>query len=249
MIYKTALVTGGSRGVGAAITRALGARGVSVTATARSAASLAGLVKETGCEALALDLTEPRFAAEALAGREYDILVGNAGMLPSAGPFHELPLEDILATLNVNLAGAMAVARVVLPGMVRRGTGHLLFIGSMFGPNPARNAAAYAASKGGLRAFCRSLRMDLAGTNVRVTEIAPGRIETEFFRDSMGGDMSKIRAALFEEYRALKPEDVGQAVMSALDMPAHANIGVIEITPTDQVLGGVTYAKRTGATS
>lgn len=246
MHHKTALVTGASRGIGAAVTRTLAARGISVTAVARSAAALSALAGETGCEPLSLDVTQAARVLETLGGRDYDIVVNNAGALPSSGPFHELALDDILVTLNVNLTGALAVTRAVVPGMVRRRSGHVFMIGSMIGPNPARHSAVYAASKGAIRAFCRSLRLDLVGTNVRVTEIAPGRVETEFFRAAMGGDMAKVRTALFDEYRALKPEDVSQALIAALDMPEHANAGLIEITSTDQVLGGMAFAKRTG---
>jgi NADP-dependent 3-hydroxy acid dehydrogenase YdfG len=246
MSYRTALVTGASRGIGAAIVRTLRARGLAVTAAARAAEPLAALARESGCETLILDVTQPARVMEALGGRDYDVVVNNAGALPSSGPFHELPLDDILTTLNVNLTGTLAVVRAVLPGMVRRRCGHLFMIGSMLGPNPARHAAAYAASKAGIRALCRSLRLDLVGTNVRVTEIAPGRVETEFFRDAMGGDMAKLRSALFDEFRALKPEDVSRAVAAALDMPDHANIGLIEITSTDQALGGMSFARREG---
>jgi 3-hydroxy acid dehydrogenase/malonic semialdehyde reductase len=244
--YRTALVTGASRGIGAAVARALHRQGLSVTAVARSTASLARIAAELGCEPLALDLADPAAVMQALTGREYDVVVCNAGTLPSAGPFHELALEHIVATVNVNLTGALAVARAVLPGMVRRRRGHLIMIGSMFGPNPVKDSSVYAASKAAIRAFCRSLRLDLVGTNVRVTEVAPGRVETEFFRDAMGGDMAKVRERLFTEYRSLQADDVAEAVLAALLVPAHVDVGLIEITSTDQALGGMSFAKREG---
>jgi NADP-dependent 3-hydroxy acid dehydrogenase YdfG len=244
--YRTALVTGASRGIGAAVARALHGHGLSVTAVARSAASLRQIAAEIGCGPLPLDLRDCGAVMRALADRDYDVAVCNAGALPSAGPFHELPLAHIVETVSVNLTGALAVARAVLPGMVRRRQGHLIMISSMFGPNPVKDSSVYAATKGAIRAFCRSLRLDLVGTNVRVTEVAPGRVETEFFRDAMGGDVAKMRARLFDEYRSLQADDVAAAILSALLMPPHADVNLIEITSTDQALGGMSFAKRDG---
>jgi NADP-dependent 3-hydroxy acid dehydrogenase YdfG len=144
----------------------------------------------------------------------------------------------------VNLKGTLAVTRALLPGMIERRRGHLFFITSMIGPNAAPNASVYAATKAGVRALASCLRLELAGKRVRVTEIAPGRVHTTFFSPSFKGDMEAVEKTLFDEYDALEPTDVAAALTGALDLPEHADINRIEITSTDQALGGMTYAKR-----
>lgn len=245
--YETAVVTGASRGIGAAIVRAMCAEGIAVTAVARSTDSLAALREETGCKTLSLDLSDMAATVEALSAQDADILVNNAGAMTQSAPFVELALEELETSVDVNLKGALGATRALLPGMVERGRGHVFFITSMFGPYAAPNASVYAATKAGLRAFVNCLRLDLAGSGVRVTEIAPGRVQTEFFSASFGNDREAMARTLFEKYRALAPEDVATALMGALNLPPHADVNRIEITSTDQALGGAVYATRPGS--
>jgi NADP-dependent 3-hydroxy acid dehydrogenase YdfG len=242
--YRTAVITGASRGIGAATAKALTARGMEVIAIGRSAEALEALKAEIGCTALPLDIGDMEAVMTALKDIEADVVVNNAGTMTQAAPFAELDLLELQQSVDVNLKGTLAVTRALLPGMIARRRGHLFFITSMIGPNAAPNASVYAATKAGVRALASCLRLELAGTRVRVTEIAPGRVHTTFFGPSFKGDMEAVEKTLFNEYDALEPDDVATALVGALDLPEHADINRIEITSTDQALGGMTYAKR-----
>jgi NADP-dependent 3-hydroxy acid dehydrogenase YdfG len=242
--YKTAIVTGASRGIGAAVTRALSSMNIQVTAIARTEPALHDLARETGCTPLVLDLGDTDAVIDRLTRIDADILVNNAGTMTQSAPFAELARNEIHQSVDVNLKGVLAATRAVLPGMIERRRGHLFFITSMFGPYAAPNASVYAATKAGVRAFVNCLRLELAGSRVRATEIAPGRVETEFFSPAFGGDRQAMEAALFSKHRALAPQDVADALAAALMLPEHADINRIEITSTDQALGGAIYAER-----
>ena len=242
--YKTAVVTGASRGIGAAVTGALRQAGISVTAIGRSEDALKALREEHGCEILPLDLADLDATVAALSKLDADILVNNAGVMTQSAPFAELRLAELHQSIDVNLKGTLGATRALLPGMIRRGRGHVFFVTSMFGPYAAPNASVYAATKAGVRAFASCLRLDLSGSGVRVTEIAPGRVETEFFSASFGHDKAAMEKTLFQNHRALAPEDVATALMGALALPPHADVNRIEITSTDQAMGGTVYATR-----
>lgn len=242
--YKTAIVTGASRGIGAAVTRALRAMDIDVTAISRTESALQALASETGCTPLALDLGDTDAVIDRLSGIDADILVNNAGTMTQSAPFAELERVEIHQSVDVNLKGVLAATRAVLPGMIDRTRGHLFFITSMFGPYAAPNAGVYAATKAGVRAFVNCLRLELAGSNVRATEIAPGRVETEFFSPAFGGNKAAMAETLFGKHRALAPQDVADALIGALRLPEHADVNRIEITSTDQALGGMTYAEK-----
>ena len=242
--YRTAVITGASRGIGAATARALAKRGMEVTAIGRSAGPLEDLKAEIGCTVRPLDIGDTAAVMAALKDIEADVVVNNAGTMTQSAPFAELDLLELQQSVDVNLKGTLAVTRALLPGMIERKRGHLFFITSMLGPYAAPNASVYAATKAGVRAFASCLRLELAGSRVRVTEIAPGRVHTSFFSPAFKGDMEAVEKTLFSEYDALEPEDVASALVGALDLPEHADINRIEITSTDQALGGMTYAKR-----
>jgi NADP-dependent 3-hydroxy acid dehydrogenase YdfG len=243
-VYRSAIVTGASRGIGAAVTRAMCTAGIAVTAISRGSKPLDDLVAETGCTALALDLGNTDEILDRLGTIEADILVNNGGVMTQSAPFAELERDEIHQSVDVNLKGTLAATRAVLPGMIQRQRGHLFFVTSMFGPYAAPNASVYAATKAGVRAFVNCLRLELAGSRVRATEIAPGRVETEFFSAAFGDDRDAMATTLFGKHRALTPQDVSDALMGALQMPEHADVNRIEITSTDQALGGMVYAEK-----
>jgi len=242
--YSTALVTGASRGVGAEIVRALARRGYRVTAVARDAEALDALAEETGCQPLPLDLADGDAVARALVGREIDVVVNNAGMIAKVAPFIEQEMEDVDRLIALNLRAAMAVTHALLPGMVERGRGHLFLITSQIGHYALPNVGVYAATKAALHAFGEGLRLELAGSGVRLTEIAPGRIETGIYLEAMGGDVQRVKETLYERYRALQPEDVAEALIGALALPSRADASLILLSPTDQATGGSVYAER-----
>ena len=236
--YKTALVTGASSGIGAAVVRALSARGVTVHAAARRAERLEALAAETGCAPVVLDLRDTRALYAALGGLEVDILINNAGLGRGFEALFTVAPEDIDATLQTNVLAAVHVVRATLPGMVERKRGHIVNVGSIAGLYPIKSSL-YGASKGAVHLLSQDLRVELQGSGVRVTEICPGRVETEFFEIAVGAAAAKEAYAGFE---VLAPGDVADAILYALEAPWRVNIGRIELTPTEQYVGGVTIA-------
>jgi len=239
--YQTALVTGASRGIGAAICRQLADMGLQVHAVARTAEGLKKLEAETGVTIHALDVTDTRRLEGLFNELSIDVLVNNAGAVSALGPIHTLDAEQITQMVQLNLLAPLQLCRVALAGMVQRKRGHIINIGSTSGSFVFPGTAPYAAAKAGMTAANRVMRHDLVGSNVRITEISPGRVHTDIYRDAVQDDSAL--AAMYEEVRSLAPEDVAKAVMVALTMPENADISFMEITPTDQAPGGYRYAK------
>lgn len=242
--YRTALVTGASRGVGAEVVRSLVAEGLEVWALARPSDALDALCAETGCHAVAADLTDDRRVAEALVDLDIDVLVNNAGAISAVKPFVDLSQPETDAMLSLNLRAPLRVTSTLLPGMIERRRGHIFAITSLFGPYAGPNVAVYCATKAALRSFCACLRMDLAGTGIRVTEIAPGRTETGIYLDAFGGNQEALNEKLFTGFRTLQPQDVAAALVAALKLPERADINILELSPTDQAAGGMVFAGR-----
>ena len=236
--YKTALVTGASSGIGAAVVRALGARGLTVHAAARRGERLEALAEETGCVPVVLDLRDTGSLYQALGAIEVDVLINNAGLGRGFEALFTVRPEDISATLETNVLAAVHVVRATLPGMVERKRGHIVNIGSIAGLYPIKSSL-YGASKGAVHLLSQNLRVELQGSGVRVTEICPGRVETEFFEIALGEEAAR---KAYEGFEVLVPDDVADAILYALDAPWRVNIGCIELTPTEQYVGGVTIA-------
>ena len=238
--YESALVTGASSGIGAAVVRALAASGLTVHAVARRADRLAALAEETGCRAHAFDATDTEALTRLLDGRAIDVLVNNVatglGFGDHVAKVDPAVIDRAVAT---NLTVALHACRLVLPGMIARGRGHLVTIGSVSGIYPIRQAL-YGATKGGLHVLHQTLRVELLGTGVRATEICPGSTHTEFVDDAFPDDPA-AKAAFLESCRLLDPEDVADAILYAVARPAHVNIGTIELTPTGEVPGGILH--------
>ncbi len=233
--YKTALVTGASSGSGAAVVTALSARGVTVIAAARRQERLEALAKETGCTPLVVDLRDTKALYDALGELEVDILVNNAGLGRGFEALFEVRPEDIDTTLGTNVLAAVHVVRAVAPGMVTRKRGHIVNIGSIAGLYPIKSSI-YGASKGAIHLLSQNLRVELQGSGVRVTEICPGRVETEFFQVAVGEAAAKEAYSGFE---IMLPQDIAEAIVYALDTPWRVNVSTIEMTATEQYVGGV----------
>ncbi len=234
--YRTALVTGASSGIGAAVVTALTARGLTVYAAARREERLEALAKETGCTPLVLDVRDTEALYRALGGLEVDILVNNAGLGRGFEALFKVLPEDIDTTLGTNVVGAVHVVRAVAPGMVARKRGHIVNIGSIAGLYPIKYAL-YGASKGAIHLLSQNLRVELQGSGVRVTEICPGRVETEFFQVAVGEEAATEHYAGLE---IMQPQDIADAIVYALDTPWRVNVSTIEMMPTEQSAGGVT---------
>lgn len=234
--YKTALVTGASSGIGEACVHALTERGIKVYAAARRKEKLEVLANQTGCLPVILDVQKREDVYEQLGALEIDILVNNAGLGRGFESLFEADPEDIETTLHTNIIGAAHVIRATVAGMVKRNCGHVVNIGSVAGLYPIQSSV-YGSSKGAIHSMTQNLRIELQGTRVRVTEICPGRVETNFFNIAVNDPEKSAKA--FEGFEALQSEDISSAILYALDTPWRVNIGTIEMSPTEQTFGGM----------
>ncbi len=239
--YRTAVVTGATSGIGKAIVPMLRERGLTVHAVGRNEAQLAELAQATGAIPIRADVRDTARIAEALDGVEVDILINNAGILSTRAVFQEIDPAEIDAMIDVNLKAPMHLTRLVLPGMAARKRGHLLYIGSSGGQAAFPNMAAYGPSKAGLSLFCDNLRLDLLGTSVRVSEIVPGRVQTDLYRTSIPGNQAQ--AVLYDGYRPIQPEHIARIVGDVIALPVHVDVARVEVFPTDQAMGGGTIVK------
>jgi NADP-dependent 3-hydroxy acid dehydrogenase YdfG len=231
---RTALVTGASRGIGAAVARALAAQGARVALAARSADALSALARELGPGHLAVtaDLTVSRDIA-ALAARvtEWapgapDILVNNAGIFPRAAA-HEQDPDDFARTLELNLAAPFRVLRAFLPRMLSRRRGDVVTLGSVADRHAYAENAAYSASKFGARGLHEVLRAETRGTGVRATLIAPGPVDTAIW----AAYEPALGKTLMARGSMLRPDDVARAVLFAVSQPPHVDIEELRLSP------------------
>jgi NADP-dependent 3-hydroxy acid dehydrogenase YdfG len=239
--YRVAVVTGATSGIGKAIVPMLRARGLTVYAVGRNEAQLAALAAATGAIPIQADVRDTAQIAEALNGVEVDILVNNAGILSTRAAFQEIDPAEIDAMIDVNLKAPLHLTRIMLPGMVARRRGHLIYIGSSGGQAPYPSMGAYGASKAGLSLFCDNLRCDLLGTSVRVSEIVPGRVQTDLYRTSVADNQAQ--ALLYDGYRPIQPEHIARIVNDVIDLPVYVDVARVEVFPTDQATGGGTMVR------
>ncbi|MFB2552869.1 SDR family oxidoreductase [Ensifer soli] len=239
--YETALVTGASRGIGAAICRALAGAGVTVYALARTAPALEALAADCGVVPVVADVRDTAAILAGLNGAPVDILVNNAGGLATVKPLHEQTPEEVAETIALNLTAPLTLIRALLPGMIARRRGHVFNITSTAAHNVFPQTTAYGAAKAGLSQAGKVLRYDLAGSNVRLTELIPGRVQTDFYLQAFAGDAAALTAKMYAAQRALQPADIADALMAALVLPAHVDLAQIDISPTDQAPGGHVY--------
>ncbi len=237
--YSSALVTGASSGIGAAIVREFRARGIVVHALARRADRLQALARETGCEPHVVDVNDTPALAALAAELGADVLVNNAGLGRGFGNVFAADHDDIDVTIDTNVKAVLHLLRAALPGMVERRRGHVVNIGSVAGLYPI-NSALYGASKGAVHLMGMNLRIELAGSGVRVTEICPGRVQTEFF-DVAIDDASARERITDTGISVLTADDIAAAVLYAVEAPWHVNVSTIELQPTEQHFGGVRF--------
>lgn len=237
---ECALITGATGGIGRSLVKALTERGMAVHALGRKVEALETLARQTGCIAHPVDLTKMDKVRELAERIPADVLINCAGLGAAPGPLHETRPAAIDAVIDVNLRAPLQLIASIVPGMLSRGRGHIVNIGSVAGLYPIPNAAIYGASKSGIHALSSLLRLDLHGGPVRVTEICPGRVETGFFATMTGGKDSS-RETYFDGRNSLQPDDIAAAVLFALDAPPHVNVSMIEISPQRQVFGGIDF--------
>lgn len=237
------LVTGATAGFGEAVARRFHAAGARVVLTGRRRDRLEALAADLGPRAAAvpLDLADPQATAAALDAlpegfRDLTILVNNAGFGTDRGAAQDARLEDWDAMVAVNIRGLLHVTHRVLPGMLARGRGQIVNIGSVAGRASGPANAVYAATKAFVLQFSKGLKSDLIGTPVRVAYVAPGAAETEFSLVRWQGDSARA-AKMYEGYAPLTAEDVAEAVMFCAAMPAHVDVTELELMPHAQGFG------------
>ena len=234
---KTAVVTGASSGIGAATARRLAAEGYHVVCAARRADRVESLAAEIGGTSIACDVTSTQ-DVEALAahvGPRLDVLVNNAGGAIGAEPVAEADPDDWRAMYEVNVIGLLNVTKALLPALVASGDGVLVNVGSTAGRIAYEGGAGYTAAKHGTQVVTETLRLELVGQPVRVTEIAPGMVRTdEFSLKRFGGDEAKADAIYAGVPDPLVAEDIADAIAWVVTRPSHVNIDELVIRPRAQ---------------
>ncbi|THV26761.1 SDR family NAD(P)-dependent oxidoreductase [Glycomyces paridis] len=234
MTRKTAVVTGASSGIGAAAAKALAEAGFDVVLGARRADRLAEAATACGGTALPLDVTdEASVAAFAERVERCDLLVNNAGGALGLDSIAGADLELWQRMYDVNVLGTVRVTKALLPKLAASGDGQVVVIGSIAAHQPYPGGGGYNAAKHAEAALTRVLRMELLGEPVRVCEIDPGMVETEFSLVRFDGDGERADA-VYAGMTPLTAEDVAASIAWVATRPAHVNIDQITITPRDQ---------------
>jgi len=247
------LVTGATAGIGESCARAFAAAGARLILVARRAERLEALEAELRREhkvevlSLRLDVRDAGIVTHALSElpaewAEVDVLVNNAGLGRGVDPLHTGDLRDWDEMIDTNVKGVLTVTRAIVPGMVERGRGHVINIGSIAGHEVYPGGAVYCATKHALGAITRGLRMDLLGTGVRVSTVDPGMVETEFSIVRFRGDEERA-GKVYSGLTPLTPDDIADAVLWCATRPPHVNIDEIILKPTDQASATLTRRK------
>lgn len=230
----TAVVTGASSGIGMATARRLSAAGFEVVVGARREDRLRAVADELGGRAIRLDVTDPqsveRFCA---AVPECRVLVNTAGGAIGRDRVEDASDEDWLWMYETNVMGSLRMTRALLPALEASGDGHVVMVGSIAGDEPYAGGGGYNAAKFAVRAMTKVLRLELLGRPIRVTEIAPGLVKTEFSVVRFRGD-ERAAEAVYEGMTPLTPEDVAECIVFAVTRPSHVNIDTLVVLARDQ---------------
>jgi NADP-dependent 3-hydroxy acid dehydrogenase YdfG len=239
-----ALVTGAGAGLGRATATRLAERGCKVICAGRRREPLQALAKAIGNGAIAftLDVTDPAATAQLVdrlpeSHRQIDILVNNAGHdVGGRKRFDEGKIEDFAAIAQTNIIGLMRVSHAVLPGMVARGRGDVVNLGSVAGLRQYPNINVYAATKAFVHSFSEGLRYDYRETDLRVIEIMPGITRTEFATQRFGGDKARGDAYYQRFPGIMEPDDIARAIVYALDQPRNVTVAQMLVVPTREAV-------------
>ncbi len=245
---KLAIVTGGSSGIGAAAVRQLADAGYRVVAGARRLDRLRQVTEPAGAIAHRLDVTDEAsiadFVAAALDGSsQLDLLVNNAGGALGLESIEDARDEHWQWMYDANVLGTMRMCRALLPALIASGDGHIVNVGSIAGFESYPGGAGYTAAKHAVRTLTRTLRLELLGQPVRVTEVAPGLVETEFSIVRFGGDRERA-AGVYEGMTPLTADDVAECIVWAASRPSHVNIDEIIVRPRDQAAATLVHRRK-----
>jgi 3-hydroxy acid dehydrogenase / malonic semialdehyde reductase len=241
---KTVFITGASAGIGAATALAFAAEGARLLLAARRAGKLADVASQAlehgaaAVHSIDLDVRSRHVVQRAIdelpqEWSEIDILVNNAGLSRGMDKVYTGRVEDWEEMIDTNVKGLLYVARAVVPGMVVRGRGHVVTLGSMAGELVYPNGAVYCASKAAARTINDGLREDLLGTPVRVTSVDPGLVETDFSLVRFHGDATRA-AKVYKGITPLTAEDIADVILWTVTRPPHVNIARVSLTSISQ---------------
>jgi len=239
-----ALITGASAGIGRAAAELMARNDFDIIITGRRAKNLETLEEEIRSKttvdvlSLAFDIRDPeavKSACSNLRGKweNVDVLVNNAGLAAGLGKIHEGSLEDWEQMIDTNIKGLLYITRLVSPGMVKRGKGHIINLGSIAGKEAYENGNVYNATKFAVDGLTRAMRIDLVDYGIKVTAIHPGAVETEFSMVRFKGDTDKANK-VYEGFTPLYAEDIAEAILFAVTRPPHVNVNDMLIMPTSQ---------------
>lgn len=242
--HKTVLITGASSGIGQACAFALAQEGARLILCARRAEKLQQLALDlqknyqSVVHVFSCDVSDPQQVQQAItqlpaAFQAIDVLINNAGLALGVDKMHEGLHEDWDQMIDTNIKGLLYMTGEILPGMLTRGAGHVVNIGSTAGHLTYPGGGVYCATKYAVHALTRTLNQEVAGSNIRVSEIAPGMVETEFSFIRFKGD-ALLANKVYENITALTAQDVADAVAYAITRPPHVNIAQIMLYSTDQ---------------
>ncbi|MCT7964174.1 SDR family oxidoreductase [Laspinema sp. D1] len=251
---KIVLITGASSGIGAACAQLLAQAGADLILAARRLERVQELASQLAQQyqiqthVLGLDVCDRQAVNATLSNlpdpwNQIDILVNNAGLSRGLSKLHEGDIDDWEEMLDTNVKGLLYVTRAVVPGMVERQAGHVVNIGSIAGRVAYPGGNVYCASKAAVRAISDGLKQDLIGTPVRVTEIEPGLVETEFSLVRFHGDCDRAEK-VYQDLTPLTGEDIADLVLFSVTRPPHVNISEMLVVPVDQANATLVHRRR-----
>ena len=250
MKQKIALITGATSGIGQACARRFAQNGYAVIITGRNERKLSNLKKEleesgTMVQSLIFDVRESDKAEAAISSlpeewKAIDVLVNNAGLALGLDKEYEGDPTDWDTMIDTNIKGLLTMTRLVVPGMVARNKGHVVNIGSVAGDAAYANGNVYCATKAAVKLITDGLRIDVADTAVRVTNVKPGLVETNFSNVRFHGDNARAENV----YKGIKPltgDDIADVVLYAANAPDHVQIAEVLVLATHQASGSVIH--------
>lgn len=250
---KTILITGATSGIGEACARKFAVMGSNLILNGRNMDKLERLKHELtalGIEILTLpfdvrDRQAMHQALDSLQGqwKAIDVLINNAGLVLGMDKEHEGSLDEWDVVIDTNIKALLAMTRMVVPGMVERGCGHVINIGSIAGDAAYAGGSVYCATKAAVKALSDGLRIDLVDTPLRVTNIKPGMVETNFSVIRFRGDQQKADA-VYEGIQSLTGDDIADVVYYAASAPAHVQIAEVLVMPTYQATGTICHRRQ-----
>lgn len=251
-MQKTVLITGATSGIGLGCARKFAENGDRLILTGRNAEKLEAIRKElsekgTLVITFAFDVRDSKAARMAIESlpqewQQIDVLVNNAGLALGLEPEYEGNLNDWEIMIDTNIKGLLNMTRLIVPQMVKRNSGHIINIGSVAGDAAYAGGNVYCATKAAVKALTDGLRIDVADTAVRVTNLKPGLVETNFSNIRFKGDTERA-AKLYQGIKPLTGDDIADVAVYAANAPAHVQIAEVLILATHQASGSVIVRK------